>query len=88
MHMSGRWEWRFQFNHKSYGGYADTQKEAADALARKRDEVKHRHRMVERMMQNEKDIKTICNLFCNNTIAGGAKKTEHDVLSEVADLLI
>lgn len=41
LHKSGRWTWRFQYDHKSYCGYADTQKEAAEALENAKYEIKH-----------------------------------------------
>ena len=40
LHKSGRWTWRFQYDHKAYCGYADSQKEAAEALEKAKYEIK------------------------------------------------
>ena len=40
LHKSGRWTWRFQYDHKCYCGYADSQKEAAEALEKAKYEIK------------------------------------------------
>ena len=41
LHKSGKWMWRFQFDGKSYCGYGDTQRQAAEALEKARYEAKN-----------------------------------------------